>query len=249
MIPLRDNIPSRTFPYITIALIVVNVLVFIYELILGNHLNAFFREFAVIPKNYFSGYVLTPRGTLHQIGPIALVVPLFTSMFLHGGWAHVIGNMLYLWIFGDNVEDRMGHVKFLIFYLLCGLTASGAHIVMNSESRMPSLGASGAIAGVLGAYLILYPKARVLVLFPLFIFIQIIEVPAFFFLGFWIIQQFIYGAASLGEATAQTGGVAWWAHIGGFLGGVIMVKLFARNPRRVLPEVWGNEDERSWYER
>ncbi|MBX7218899.1 MAG: rhomboid family intramembrane serine protease [Blastocatellia bacterium] len=243
MIPLRDNIPSRTFPFVTVTLIVINVLAFIFELMLGPKLNGFLREFAVVPRHFFSDYYITASGGLRHIGLADLILPLFTSMFLHGGWAHVIGNMLYLWIFGDNVEDRMGHVKYLFFYLLCGMAASGAHILTNQESRVPSLGASGAIAGVLGAYLILYPKARVLVVLPLFIFWQIIEVPAFFFLGFWIVQQFIYGVGSLSES-AQTGGVAWWAHIGGFAAGLLMVKLLARPERRVLPEVWDPDEYR-----
>ncbi len=234
MIPLRDNVPSRTFPFVTIALIVVNVVAFLFELSLSQRqLNEFFLHFAVQPVEY--RLFLNPRYP-GQIGLADVAVPLFTSMFLHGGWLHIIGNMLYLWIFGDNVEDRMGHIKFFIFYILCGLTASLAHILADPRSAVPSLGASGAIAGVLGAYITLYPKARVLVLVPIFIFITTIEIPAFLFLGIWIVQNFISGVASLSVKTAQTGGTAWWAHIGGFAVGAILVWLFAkREPPVRLP--------------
>lgn len=226
MIPLRDNIPSRTFPFVTIALIVANVLVFFFELTLSQRqLNNFFLYFAVQPVEY--KLFLNPRYP-GQVGLFDVIVPLFTSMFLHGGWMHIIGNMLYLWIFGDNVEDRMGHFKFLLFYILCGMTASATHIVADYNSPIPSLGASGAIAGVLGAYLMLYPRARVLVLVPIFILITTIEVPALLFLGIWIVQNFISGVASLSVKTAQTGGTAWWAHIGGFVVGAILVWLFAK---------------------
>ncbi|HYM13732.1 MAG TPA: rhomboid family intramembrane serine protease, partial [Bryobacterales bacterium] len=191
MIPLRDNIPSRTRPVVNVTLIVVNVLVFLYQLALGPYLlNSFVHEFAVIPWQYFHGVYVTSGGALRPVSAPDLIVPLFTSMFLHAGWLHLIGNMLYLWIFGDNVEDRLGHGRYLIFYILCGIGAALAHIFFNAGSRLPSLGASGAIAGVLSAYLLLYPRARVLVLLPLFIFFPVIEVPALFFLGFWFFQQF-----------------------------------------------------------
>ncbi len=247
MIPLRDDVPSRTFPYVTVTLIVLNVLMFGYELSLGRGLDAFFREYAVVPKHYVSDYYITPRGTLRNIGILDLVVPLFASMFMHGGWMHIIGNMVYLWIFGDNVEDRMGRVKFVIFYLLCGLAASGAHILSNVNSRVPSIGASGAIAGVLGAYIVLYPRARVLVLVPIFIFLQFLEIPAIFFIGFWFLQNFFYGAISLGAESAQTSGTAWWAHIGGFVAGLVMVKLFATKPQYYLPDVWDDDEYRRGY--
>lgn len=234
MIPLRDNIPSRTRPVVNITLIVMNVLVFLYQLALGPRLlNVFVNEFAVIPWRYFHGVYVTSSGVLRPVTAPDLIVPLFTSMFLHAGWLHLIGNMLYLWIFGDNVEDRLGHGRYLIFYVLCGLGAALAHIFFNAGSRLPSLGASGAIAGVLSAYLLLYPRARVLVLLPLFIFFPIIEVPALFFLGFWFFQQFFNGVASLGVRTMQTGGVAWFAHIGGFLSGGILLWLLA--PKRYRP--------------
>lgn len=232
MIPLRDNIPSRTAPVMTVSLIAFNVLVFFYQLSLGPQLRGFVREFAVIPARYFHDVYVGPGGWIQPLSAADLIVPLFASMFMHGGWLHLIGNMLYLWIFGDNVEDRMGRGRFLIFYLLCGLVASLAHIWTNPNSRIPSLGASGAIAGVLSAYLLLYPRARVLVLMP-FWFLITFEVPALFFLGFWFVQQFFYGMLSLGVASAQTGGVAWWAHVGGFAAGALLVWVFAH--RRYRP--------------
>jgi len=229
MIPIRDDIPSRSYPVVSVSLIVINVLAFLYELTLGSEgLELFFQEYAVIPARYFAAGYVDPFGRIHQFGLTDLVVPVFTAMFLHGGWLHVGGNMLYLWIFGDNVEDRMGRGRFLIFYFLCGVLATVAHIVFNPESRAPSLGASGAIAGVLGAYLLLYPRARVITVVPIFFFIQFIPIPAFIVLGVWFLQQFFAGAMSLGAASAQTGGVAWWAHIGGFIAGMALVHLFKR---------------------
>lgn len=229
MIPIRDDIPSRSFPIVNVMLIVLNVLAFLYELALGPQLEKFFQVFAVVPIRYY-------YNEFFGLTEIALVIPLFTSMFLHGGWAHILGNMLYLWIFGDNVEDRMGHFRFLVFYLLCGLAASAAHIwsvADNPEAaRMPSLGASGAIAGVLGAYMLLYPGARVVTLLPLGFFITFVEIPSLFFLGLWFLQQFIVGTLSLSAQTAQTGGVAWWAHIGGFASGMALVWFFRREQYR-----------------
>ena len=228
MIPLRDDVPSRTTPVVNVTLIVLNVLAFLYQLMLGPELNQFLREFAVIPALYYHSAMVTVGGGLREITPVDLTVPLFTSMFLHGGFLHLGGNMLYLWIFGDNVEDRLGHGRYLVFYLLCGVAASAGHIWASPNSRVPSLGASGAIAGVLGAYLLLYPKARVVTLLPLGFFTQLIQVPALFFLGFWFLQNFLYGLFSLNAATAQSGGTAWWAHIGGFAAGVILVWVFKK---------------------
>jgi hypothetical protein len=154
-------------------------------------------------------------------------------MFLHGGWFHFLGNMLYLWVFGDNVEDRLGHFRFLIFYLVCGLSAAALHIFTNPYSKMPTVGASGAIAGVLGAYLVLFPRARVLTLVPILFFFQLMELPAVIFLGIWFIFQFFSGALSLtAGGGSDVGGTAWWAHIGGFIAGVIMVLRFRRKERR-----------------
>ncbi len=234
MIPIRDDIPSSRIPFVNTSLIVINVAVFLFELTLSERqLRVFFYQFAVQPYEYFLYFSPLNRG---RVALTDLVVPLFTSMFLHGGWLHIIGNMLYLWIFGDNVEDRMGHVKYLVFYLLCGMLASGAHILSDPTSHIPSLGASGAIAGVLGAYICLYPQARVLVLFPVLVLFFTAEVPAWLFLGVWILQNFASGVATLGVETAQGGGTAWWAHIGGFVVGAILVWAFARRipPRRVI---------------
>jgi len=226
MIPFRDNIPSRTFPIINILLIVLNVLVFLFELSLSPRaLNGLIASFGVVPAYVYAW----PR--LHD--PLAsLVVPFFSSMFLHGGWLHLIGNMWYLWIFGDNVEDRLGHFRYLIFYLLCGLGAGVVQTVLSGNTRVPSIGASGAIAGVLGAYVILYPFAKVLTLIPIFIFLQVIEVPAILVLGLWFVMQFFYGTASLAvSSSANTGGVAWWAHVGGFIIGMILLAIMAPRPR------------------
>lgn len=194
----------------SVSLIVINVAVFIYEFSLGHRVQGFIAQNGLIPASITSG------GDLADIPfrPQALI----TSLFLHGGWFHVGGNMLYLWIFGDNVEDRLGRFRFLFFYLMCGVAASFAHILANPASTVPTIGASGAIAGVLGAYFLLYPRSRVLTLVPLGFYLQVIQLPAFLFLGFWFLMQFIVGAVSLG-ASGGGGGVAWWAHVGGFVAG------------------------------
>jgi membrane associated rhomboid family serine protease len=240
VIPLRDDVPSRSFPFINYVLIALNGLFFFLELGMGENLERFVYRAAVIPT-LFTGRdaALSAGEILYGTVNPELSTRLFLSMFLHGGWAHFIGNMLYLWIFGDNVEDRMGHVRYLAFYLLCGWAASFAHIWSSPASRVPSIGASGAIAGVLGAYLTLYPHARVVTLLPLGFFSQFVQIPAFFFLGFWFLQQFLSGALALTERTAQTGGVAWWAHIGGFVAGFALVWIFQNNKRRPpAREVW-----------
>ncbi|RME55491.1 MAG: rhomboid family intramembrane serine protease [Deltaproteobacteria bacterium] len=216
MIPLRDNIPSRSFPVVNVALIVVNVIVFFYEVSLGPSLDRFIFTYGLVPRKFFA----EPSLSLERW------IPLFSSIFLHGGWMHLAGNMLYLWIFGDNVEDRMGPARYLVFYLLCGLAAATAQMTLNSSSVVPMVGASGAIAGVMGAYFLLYPHARVITLIPIFFFIELIEIPAFFFLGFWIVFQFFSGTASL--ALSMEHGVAWWAHIGGFVAGMFLVRPFVK---------------------
>ena len=221
MIPLKDKNPTRRIPVITIALIVLNVVVFLYEVSLGAGLELFFQRFGAVPKSVMSS--LTPG----QFVP-GVVFPLSTSMFVHGGWLHLIGNMLYLWIFGDNVEDKLGRGRFLIFYVLCGFAASGLHIAVDPASANPMVGASGAISGVLGAYLLLFPGARVVTLIPIFIFIQTAELPAIVVLGFWFVMQFFSGVLSLGGETGGMGGVAWWAHIGGFVAGLVLVFPFRR---------------------
>jgi membrane associated rhomboid family serine protease len=225
MIPFRDNIPSRSTPIITVCLILINILVFIYELSLGRALEPFVFQWGVIP----AAVVNWPQSDLPVL---AVVLPFLTSMFLHGGWLHLIGNMWYLWIFGDNVEDRLGHSAFLIFYLLSGLGAGVVHTFLNVNSTVPSVGASGAIAGVLGAYLVSYPFARVLTAVPIFVFIQVIEIPALIVLGFWFVMQFFNGAAALAVTSVRdAGGVAWWAHVGGFVIGILLVGLFPRKDR------------------
>jgi rhomboid family protein len=233
VIPLRDDVPSRTFPFVNYALIAINVVVFLFELSLGLRLEAFFQSAAVIPALFTGG-----DGSL-GVGEVIVTTldpslggRVVASMFLHGGWAHLLGNMLYLWIFGDNVEDRMGHVRYVFFYLICGWAASYAHVWSSPASNLPSIGASGAIGGVLGAYLALYPRARVVTLIPLGFFLQMVSIPAFFFLGFWFLQQFLMGGMSLGVEAGQTGGVAWWAHIGGFLAGLALVFVLQKRDRQ-----------------
>jgi len=204
---------------------VINILVFIYELSLGDALEPFIYQFGVVPS-------VVAHWPQSNLSFMAIVIPYLTSMFLHGGWLHVIGNMWYLWIFGDNIEDRLGHFAFLVFYLLCGIGAGVVHTLLNVSSTVPSVGASGAIAGVLGGYLVSYPFARVLTLVPIFVFVQVIEIPAIIVLGLWFIMQFFYGTASLATTSvSQSGGVAWWAHVGGFIIGILLVGLFPRKDR------------------
>jgi len=223
MIPLRDKNPSGTFPLITVFLIIINVVVFIYQLSLRGNITSFFHHYALIPaNNVFWGE--SPRMSRAPV-----LFPFFTSMFLHGGWLHVFGNMWYLWIFGDNIEDRLGHVRCLIFYFLCGIGAAVTHVALNPHSIAPCVGASGAIAGVLGAYLICFPFARVVTLVPIFFYFTVIELPAIILLAFWFVLQFFSGTLSI-AATAQTGGsgIAWWAHVGGFIMGMVLINLFPK---------------------
>jgi membrane associated rhomboid family serine protease len=218
MIPLRDVIPSRSTPVVTMALLAVNVVVFLYQWSLGERAGtAFVFEWGVIPADF-------------------TVLTMFTSMFLHGGFLHAGGNMLYLWIFGDNVEDRLGKGRFLFFYLLCGAAAAIGQILINPDSRIPMVGASGAVAGVMGAYFVMYPQSRIVTLVPFFLF-QIIEVPAVFFLGIWFLMQFLSGVGSIAQVEAGTGGVAFWAHVAGFAVGVIG-GLLLRRPERERVEYW-----------
>lgn len=216
MIPIRDTIPSRSFPIVNTVLIVVNILVFVYELSLGSHLPRFINHYGLVPASFTA-----PRGADLRI------YPLFTFMFLHSGWLHIIGNMLYLYIFGDNVEDRVGHFKYLIFYLITGLAAAFSQALADLHSTIPMIGASGAIAGVLGAYILYFPRSKVVTLLPIFFFIQIVEIPAVAFLLFWFIIQFFSGVTSL-VVSQNTGGVAWWAHIGGFIAGFILARPFEK---------------------
>jgi membrane associated rhomboid family serine protease len=214
MIPLRDVIPSRTFPIFTLAFIVLNSVAFVFEQSLSPiALENFIRTYGVVPARLEGVAVLT-------------------SMFLHGGWLHFLGNMLYLWIFGDNVEDRLGHGRFVVFYLMCGAAAAVAHVWMNPNSTIPTIGASGAIAGVMGAYFVLYPNSRVLALVPLIVIWEIIEVPAILFLGLWFLMQFFQGVGSMAaKAGIETGGVAFWAHIAGFVVGMAGVFVLRRPSR------------------
>ncbi|MDX2097386.1 MAG: rhomboid family intramembrane serine protease [Leptolyngbyaceae cyanobacterium bins.59] len=221
MVPLSDNNPTRLTPYVTYVLIIANVLIFLYELSLSPpQLERFLQTWAVIPKEL----TYTFGGGTVSAGPPEWIT-LFSSQFLHGGFLHVAGNMLFLWIFGNNVEDQLGHVRYLIFYLACGALAALAQWFFSSGSSIPSLGASGAIAGVMGAYILRFPRAEVLTLIPLGIIFTTLRVPAVFFLGFWFLQQAFYGVASLQAPMnigMESGGIAYWAHAGGFVFGALL---------------------------
>ena len=227
VIPLYDDDPleGKMTPYITYGLVAANILAAIATLGLSlESYQSLINEFGLVPAT------ITREPLTGDF--MSRATAFLTSMFLHGNWAHLLFNMLFLWIFGDNVEDRLGHFPYLVFYFAAGTAGAMAHIFANPASVMPSIGASGAIAGVMGAYILLYPFARVQTLIFIFIFIQVVEIPAVFFLGFWFLLQFFAGALSLGAATYQGGGVAWWAHIGGFLVGVVTVLLFGLRRRR-----------------
>lgn len=225
MIPLRDTIRPRRFPVVNTGLIVINVLVFLGEFVMGDaRLSTFIAEWGLVPARFWEG------GMLDRWWPV------FTAMFLHAGWWHLISNMLTLYIFGDNVEDRLGKVRYLLFYLFSGLAASLAHLVAYSTSEIPTVGASGAIAGVLGAYILFFPRARVVTLVPIFYFARLVQLPAVFYLGFWFVSQLFNGLFALAAVDImQAGGVAWWAHIGGFVFGLAAAKLLA--PRMPEPQV------------
>jgi len=236
-LPLKDINPTRRRPVVTIALIVINVLVYLYMRSLGTiGYNSIVASLGAIPFEITRWTDLTGlrigQGMTHQQGPAIIGLTLFTSMFMHGGFLHLGSNMLYLWIFGNNIEDILGPTRFIFFYLACGLGAHALHILSDPSSTVPTIGASGAIAGVLGAYLIAFPHARVLTLMFLFIFIRLTVLPAFVIIIFWFVIQLFYGLASLGEM--QSGGVAWFAHIGGFLTGVGLVWLMAGETIRWL---------------
>lgn len=217
MIPLRDTTSTPGIPFVNITLIAACILVFIYEYSLGTRLSAFIDVYGLIPANVFApGFTLGER-----------IYPFFSSMFLHGGWLHLIGNVLFLYIFGGNVESRMGHVGYLAFYLICGFAAAAMQFLTNVNSAIPMVGASGAISGVLGAYITLFPRSKILTLIPIFFFIQLIHIPAAVFIFIWFIIQFLSGVSSLGQ-TGDTGGVAFWAHIGGFVAGLILVRFFVK---------------------
>ncbi len=217
MIPLRDVIPSRTTPYITVTIIALNLVAWLYELGLPDDvLPLFLQLYGVVPADFSAP-------------------ALISSMFLHGGWMHFIGNMWYLWIFGDNIEDRLGHGRFVAFYLLCGIGAALGHVAIDPSSTLPTIGASGAIAGVMGAYFVLYPHSRVLTLVPLIIIWEIIELPAIVLLGFWFLIQLFSAGTIAATAASESGGIAFMAHIAGFVLGAIGVFVF-RKPQR--PDVY-----------
>jgi membrane associated rhomboid family serine protease len=223
MIPIRDAVRSRTRPFVTWMLIAANVAVFILEIRLpAGQLVAVFQQYGVVPSRL--------EELSFGVGSLRLLYPFFTGMFLHGGWIHLIGNMWSLWLFGDNVEDRFGHFRFLLFYLLGGIAAYLLHAILLIDSSIPAIGASGAIAAVMGAYVFMFPKARILTIVPIFIIPLFIQIPAFIFIGLWFVSQLFSGAAAL--ASGITGaGIAWWAHIGGFLFGIATVFLFRRRDR------------------
>lgn len=224
MIPLKDDPKARSAPAVTVALIVLNVLVFIYELSLGAQLEAFIRAYGTIPLEIVTGRDIGPPAPLHNP-----YLTLFTSMFLHGGLLHLGSNMLFLWVFGDNVEDAFGHVGYIIFYFACGIAANAAQIAINPQSTLPSVGASGAIAGVLGAYMVMFPSAQVRTLLFLGPIILLPRLPALLLIGFWFVTQLISGFGQIG-IQQETGGVAFWAHIGGFVVGVVLALLFRPRP-------------------
>jgi membrane associated rhomboid family serine protease len=220
MIPLRDSQPSHSTPVVTIALIAVNVLAFLYQLSLDTFsMNHMVAAWGLVPDRL-------------------RLITLITSMFLHGGWLHIIGNMWFLWIFGDNVEDILGHGKYLAFYLLCGIAAAMVHVALNADSRVPTIGASGAIAGVMGAYMAKFPRSRIVTLIFLFVFVTTVEIPAYVILLYWFVIQFFSGLGSVGYSHLSQGGVAWFAHVGGFVAGVVLIFLLRpHEPFRSRPDL------------
>lgn len=220
MFPLRDTIRARTIPGVNYLIIVVNVLIFLLESSMGP------RRF----EQFIFSCGMVPYRLLGQLG-FAQLLTIFTSMFLHGGWFHVISNMWALFIFGDNIEDRMGHGRYLLFYLLCGIGAAVTHVAVDPNSRVPVVGASGAISGIMGAYIVLFPHSRIITLLPVFILPWLMEVPALIFIGIWFLAQLFNGLFGLMLPVGTYGGVAWWAHVGGFLVGLLLVKVFAKRQR------------------
>ena len=222
MFPLRDSERSQGTPFVTVTLILANLLAFFYEISLDDYsLNHFLAQWGTVPRSFEA-------------------VDVFASMFLHGGWMHVLGNVWFLWIFGDNVEDILGHAKFLLFYLLCGVAGGLAHVFFNPDSAVPAIGASGAISGVMGAYLLSFPNARVHTLLFLFVFVTTMEVRAIFMIGYWFLVQLFSGFGNLAASGAQQGGTAWFAHIGGFLAGMILIRLLPTRPN------WRIRQESKW---
>ena len=238
MFPIQDSVPSRSVPVVTRALILINVVVFFFELSLSREsIIQLFYLFGVVPARF------TDPEWAASIGfPIGSYWSLLTHQFLHGGWLHLIGNMWFLWVFGNNVEDSMGPLRFIIFYLVCGVLAALTQVLVTPDATIPSVGASGAIAGILGAYLLFFPTARLIVLIPILFFPFFFELPAVIFLVFWFFIQLFSGTAML-ASPQQVGGIAFWAHIGGFIAGMLLCRFFVRRPvrRRLQPDEYGLE--------
>jgi membrane associated rhomboid family serine protease len=236
MIPVRDSTRSESYPFVTKAIITANVIVFLWELSRGRLLPEAFLRYAIIPARYTH-----PREAAEIFGPfpnmVAAMLPFLTSMFLHGGWLHLIGNMWMLWIFGNNLEDRLGHGRYLLFYLAGGLVAGLVHVFTNHASGVPTLGASGAIAAVMGGYFRFFPRARIETIIPPFFFGPTLVLPAVVFLGFWFLLQFFNGALSLGAGPRGVGGVAWWAHIGGFAFGLLACRVVRQRRQTRRPPI------------
>jgi membrane associated rhomboid family serine protease len=234
MIPLRDTIRSRNYPVINWLIIATNVLVYLIELAQGERLGSFIMTYGLVPARYSVPQLADHFSSSQQ------AFSLFSFMFLHGGFWHLLGNMWFLYIFGDNVEDRLGPFRYFVFYLLCGVASGLSHLFLNWHNSIPTIGASGAIAGVMGAYFILYPASKILTLIPIFFLPLFIEIPAFVFLGLWFLFQFLSAAGT----STQTTGVAWWAHIGGFVFGMVFLRLFLRIPGAGLSEFFRSKTER-----
>jgi len=235
MLPIRDDTPRFSTPFVTYFIIALNVVIFVFELSVSEQghraLNSLMYHFGVVPVHFERA--LTAGSTVSLVG---LFLPILTSMFLHASWLHVIGNMWFLWIFGDNIEDYLGHFTYLFFYLVSGFAAAVAHILLNAGSNVPSVGASGAIAGVMGAYFVLYPRAHVLMWFPPIFFFHL---PAWLVLGYWFFMQFLSGAAtSIAETSQTSGGIAFWAHVGGFVAGIVLIKVLPERPQRYRYAAW-----------
>jgi len=226
VLPLKDTVQARSFAIVNWTLIVINVLAFMILLTLGRSAQEFVTTFGLVPARL-----------LDHLG-LSQLLTVVTSMFLHGGWAHIFGNMLALYIFGDNVEDRMGHGRYLLFYMLCGIAAAAVHIAFNQDSAVPTIGASGAISGVLAAYLLLFPRARVISLVPVFFLPLLMEIPAVIYLGVWFLSQLLNGVLTVVASAEAFGGVAYWAHIGGFAAGLLLVRPFTagRNVRAMYAD-------------
>ena len=236
MFPIQDSVPTRSVPVVTRALILINVIIFFFELTLPRQsVELLFYVFGLVPARFTH-----PEWAANVGLPLGDYWPIITHQFLHGGLFHIVANMWTLWIFGDNVEDRMGSLRFAIFYLLCGSIAGLTHMFINPDSTVPSVGASGAIAGVLGAYLIFFPTARLVVLLPIFFFPFFFEVPAVFYLVLWFLINLFSGTAAL-AGPQQVGGIAFWAHIGGFVSGMLLCRLFVRRRRPSQPDEYGLE--------